>query len=109
MQNFKTKVLLVEDEELARKTLTFYLNTVFDEVVTACDGAEALEIIKESFSKKENFDLIISDLNMPNLNGMQMIDEILKLLPVALPSLELEKSRTVRFLGSLAPIYPLHP
>ncbi len=81
MQNFKTKVLLVEDEELARKTLTFYLNTVFDEVVTACDGAEALEIIKESFSKKENFDLIISDLNMPNLNGMQMIDEILKLLP----------------------------
>lgn len=81
MQNFKTKVLLVEDEELARKTLAFYLNTIFDEVVMACDGAEALEIIKSNFSKKENFDLIISDLNMPNLNGMQMIDEILKLLP----------------------------
>ena len=28
MQNFKTKVLLVEDEELARKTLAFYLNTI---------------------------------------------------------------------------------
>lgn len=81
MQNFKTKVLLVEDEELARKTLAFYLNTIFDEVITACDGSEALEIIKGSFSKKENFDLIISDLNMPNLNGMQMIDEILKFLP----------------------------
>ena len=81
MQNFKTKVLLVEDEELARKTLAFYLNTIFDEVITACDGSEALEIIKGNFSKKENFDLIISDLNMPNLNGMQMIDEILKLLP----------------------------
>lgn len=81
MQNFKTKVLLVEDEELARKTLAFYLNTIFDEVVMACDGAEALDIIKSSFSKKDNFDLIISDLNMPNLNGMQMIDEILKLLP----------------------------
>ena len=81
MQNFKTKVLLVEDEELARKTLAFYLNTIFDEVVMACDGAEALEIIKSSFSKKDNFDLIISDLSMPNLNGMQMIDEILKLLP----------------------------
>ena len=45
MQNFKTKVLLVEDEELARKTLAFYLNTIFDEVITACDGSEALEII----------------------------------------------------------------
>ena len=81
MQNFKTKVLLVEDEELARKTLAFYLNTIFDEVVVACDGADALEIIKKSFDKKENFDLIITDLNMPNVNGMQMIDEILKLIP----------------------------
>lgn len=81
MQNFKTKVLLVEDEELARKTLAFYLNTIFDEVIVACDGADALEIIKKSFDKKENFDLIITDLNMPNVNGMQMIDEILKLIP----------------------------
>ena len=81
MQNFKTKVLLVEDEELARKTLAFYLNTIFDEVVVACDGADALEIIKKTFDKKENFDLIITDLNMPNVNGMQMIDEILKLIP----------------------------
>ncbi|MGD9624020.1 MAG: response regulator transcription factor [Arcobacter sp.] len=81
MQNFKTKVLLVEDEELARKTLAFYLNTIFDEVVVACDGADALEIIKKSFDKKENFDLIITDLNMPNVNGMQMIDEILKRIP----------------------------
>lgn len=81
MQNFKTKVLLVEDEELARKTLAFYLNTIFDEVVVACDGADALEIIKKSFDKKENFDLIITDLNMPNVNGIQMIDEILKLIP----------------------------
>jgi DNA-binding response OmpR family regulator len=81
MQNFKTKVLLVEDEELARKTLAFYLNTIFDEVVVACDGADALEIIQKSFENEENFDLIITDLNMPNLNGMQMIDEILKLIP----------------------------
>lgn len=81
MQDFKTKVLLVEDEELARKTLAFYLNTIFDEVIVARDGAEALEIVKKSFDDKKNFDLIITDLNMPNVNGMQMIDEILKLIP----------------------------
>jgi len=81
MQKFKTKVLLVEDEELARKTLAFYLNTIFDEVIVACDGADALEIIQKSFDNKENFDLVITDLNMPNINGMQMIDEILKLIP----------------------------
>ena len=82
MQNLETKVLLVEDEELARKTLAFYLNTIFDEVVVACDGAEALEIIRENEdSNQEDFDLIITDLNMPNVDGMQMIDEVLKLVP----------------------------
>ena len=81
MQNFKTRVLLVEDEDLARKTLSFYLNTIFDEVVLAKDGAEGLIAIKENFQNNENFDLVITDLNMPNINGMQMIDEILKLLP----------------------------
>ena len=81
MQSFKTRVLLVEDEDLARKTLSFYLNTIFDEVILAKDGEEGLSIIKKDFKKNDNFDLIITDLNMPNLNGMQMIDEILKLLP----------------------------
>lgn len=81
MQNFKTRVLLVEDEELARKTLAFYLNTIFDEVILACDGEEALLIIKENEEKNKNFDLILTDLNMPNVNGMQMIDEVLKLVP----------------------------
>lgn len=82
MQSFKTKVLLVEDEDLARKTLSFYLNTIFDEVVLAKDGEEGLNLVKENFENNEDFDLVITDLNMPNLSGMQMIDEILKLHPI---------------------------
>ena len=79
MQSFKTKVLLVEDEDLARKTLSFYLNTIFDEVVLAKDGEEGLNLVKENFQNNEDFDLVITDLNMPNLSGMQMIDEVLKI------------------------------
>jgi two-component system, OmpR family, response regulator VanR len=81
MKNFKTRVLLVEDEELARKTLAFYLNTIFDEVIVACDGEEALLIIKENYGKNKNFDLVLTDLNMPNISGIQMIDEVLKFVP----------------------------
>ena len=81
MQILKTRVLLVEDEDLARKTLSFYLNTIFDEVVLAKDGAEGILLIKENFEKNDNFDLVLTDLNMPNLSGIQMIDEILKLIP----------------------------
>jgi two-component system, OmpR family, response regulator VanR len=81
MQNFETRVLLVEDEDLARKTLSFYLNTIFDEVVLAKDGAEGLLAIKENFENNKSFDLVLTDLSMPNVNGMEMIDEILKLVP----------------------------
>ena len=81
MQSFKTKVLLVEDEDLARKTLSFYLNTIFDEVVLAKDGEEGLNLVKDNFQNNEDFDLVLTDLNMPNLSGIQMIDEILKLIP----------------------------
>ena len=61
MQSFKTKVLLVEDEDLARKTLSFYLNTIFDEVVLAKDGEEGLNLVKENFQNNEDFDLVITD------------------------------------------------
>ena len=81
MQILNTRVLLVEDEDLARKTLSFYLNTIFDEVVLAKDGAEGILLIKENYEKNDNFDLVLTDLNMPNLSGIQMIDEILKLIP----------------------------
>lgn len=76
----KTRVLLVEDEELARETLDFYLNTIFDEVVLASDGQEAVNLFKESYENNTQFDLVLTDLQMPNLDGMQMIDEILKLV-----------------------------
>ncbi len=81
MSEYKTRVLLVEDEDVARKTLSFYLNTIFDEVVVAVDGDEGFSKLKESHEKNQNFDLVLTDLKMPNKNGMDMIDEILKLVP----------------------------
>ena len=81
MSEYKTRVLLVEDEDVARKTLSFYLNTIFDEVVVAVDGDEGFSKLKEAHEKNQNFDLVLTDLKMPNKNGMDMIDEILKLVP----------------------------
>ena len=81
MNKIITRVLLVEDEELARKTLGFYLNTIFDEVIVSCDGEEGLNAVKSNYEKDLYFDLVITDLNMPNINGIGMIDEILKIIP----------------------------
>lgn len=81
MKNYSTRVLLVEDEDVARKTLSFYLNTIFDEVVVACDGEEASQTFKKNFDDNKNFDLVLTDLKMPNKDGISMIDDIRKLVP----------------------------
>ena len=76
MKNYSTRVLLVEDEDVARKTLSFYLNTIFDEVVVACDGNEGSLIFKKNFDEGNQFDLVLTDLKMPNKDGLSMIDDI---------------------------------
>lgn len=81
MSNITTRVLLVEDEDVARKTLAFYLNTIFDEVVLACDGKEGFSILKENIDNDKIFDLVLTDLKMPNVDGMGMIDLIREVIP----------------------------
>ncbi|MFA9373561.1 response regulator transcription factor [Poseidonibacter sp.] len=81
MNEYTTRVLLVEDEDVARKTLGFYLNTIFDEVIVAADGQEGIEIFEENFNENKSFDLVLTDLSMPNKNGIEMIDEMLKFTP----------------------------
>lgn len=81
MKKYITRVLLVEDEDVARKTLSFYLNTIFDEVITASDGNEASMIFRKNYDEKKSFDLVLTDLKMPNKDGMAMIDEIRELVP----------------------------
>lgn len=67
------KILFVEDEELARNQLTKILQKLFKNVSVASNGKEGLEIFE-----KEDFDLIISDINMPIMNGLEMVENIRK-------------------------------
>lgn len=74
-----TRVLLVEDEQDAREILAFYLDTVFDEVEVASNGLEGFSIFKENFKKGKSFDVIVTDIRMPELDGLSMLEEITKL------------------------------
>lgn len=62
----KEKVLIVEDNHDLRKFLSFHLGKVFH-VVAAKDGEEGLVL-----AKNKNPDLIISDVMMPKMNGMEL-------------------------------------
>lgn len=76
MSDLITRVLLVEDEEDAREILEFYLDTIFDEVEIACDGQEGLDLYTKSYEENKAFDLVLTDIKMPNKDGLSMIDDI---------------------------------
>lgn len=59
------KILLVEDDENILQVFKTALMSYFSLVKTASDGKEAWEVFR-----KEHFDLIISDIEMPNTNGI---------------------------------------
>lgn len=67
----KIKVLYVEDNEQARVSTLAVLSEFFFNIIVAIDGEDGLE----KFSKNK-IDLIITDINMPNLDGLDMIEKI---------------------------------
>ena len=68
------RLLLVDDEELARNSLARFLRRLGHKVETAGSGVEALEIYKP-----DTFDVVIADLQMPGMSGEKMIQEIRKI------------------------------
>jgi len=76
MSNSITRVLLVEDEDDAREILEFYLDTVFDEVEVASNGLEGLNIFNENLENGKLFDVIVTDIRMPQLDGLSMLEKI---------------------------------
>jgi len=72
LKNYTTNVLLVDDSELQRNILKEMLESIKLNVVTAKDGAEALTIIK---NRGDEFSLVLSDYNMPKMDGMELILE----------------------------------
>ena len=61
------KIILAEDNDLLRKSLSFFLESKGFEVNQFADGREALEAIKNN-----NYDIILTDINMPGISGMEM-------------------------------------
>jgi CheY-like chemotaxis protein len=63
----KIRVLLVEDEQLTKKIHTFFLEEINCETIIANDGEEAIE------KATDNFDLIIMDIGLPTISGIETI------------------------------------
>ena len=71
-----TRILVAEDEEIMRITVLDHLRHQGWRVDAATNGAEALELVK-----KNSYDLILSDIRMPSLDGEKLLLEVKRLAP----------------------------
>ena len=65
------KVLIIEDSLVLRMAVAKFVTDLGHEIVEAADGREGLIAAQE-----ERPDLIISDINMPNMDGMEFVDRL---------------------------------
>lgn len=72
----KAKILVVDDEESIREFLEIMLKKEGYEITLAEDGAKAKEILV-----KKSFDMIISDLQMPNMTGIELLKHVKETYP----------------------------
>jgi len=88
------KILIVDDMASMRKMVAFTLENSGHEVVQADDGDVALAIAKE----QDGFALVITDVNMPNMDGITLTGELrklpaLKFTPILLLTTEAGKDK----------------
>ncbi len=64
----KNRILVVDDEEALRTVLSTELTSEGYNVTTAADGNEAIEYVKEN-----DYDLVLLDIKMPNVDGFEVL------------------------------------
>lgn len=67
----KSRILVVDDEESIREFLEIMLRKEGYEVTCAEDGQKAADLVK-----KKSFDMVISDLQMPNMTGIELLKTV---------------------------------
>jgi PAS domain S-box-containing protein len=70
-------IMYVEDDESIRTSLSSILKKIFGEVIICNDGNDGVNQFKYyTLERKTKIDAIVSDINMPNLNGIDMVREV---------------------------------
>ncbi len=96
------KILAVDDSVSMRQMVSFTLKEAGHEVVEANDGLQALRV-----ARGQQFDLVLSDVNMPGMDGITLIKELrtmpnLKFTPMLMLTTEsgMDKKQAGRAAGA---------
>ncbi|MDD1749268.1 MAG: response regulator [Methanothrix sp.] len=105
------KILIVDDSQLIHSMYRLVLNRYKNcKIVDAMNGLEALDVL----SRENDFNLILLDINMPVMNGLQFMEKIkneniYKNIPIIVISTEGKEDDTLRALQLGATGYVVKP
>lgn len=97
MPDRKAKILVVDDDSNLRELLLDTLETIGYRAGGACDGVEALQKLQE-----EIFDLVITDIRMPRIDGVALLEKVRRLYPT-LPVLLITGVASLEVIGRASP------
>ncbi len=101
------KLLLVEDDDLMRETTLDFLRSFFDDIIVAVDGDDAWDKFQKS-----DFDFIITDINLPNMDGLKLISKMREVnedLPIVILSAHTESKYFIESIRYSVDGYLLKP
>ena len=103
-----TRVLVADDSSTMRKIILRSLQAVgVTEVTEAADGAEAISLFKPG-----EFDLVLTDWNMPGMTGLEVVQRIRTqdaAIPVIMVTTEAEKTRVLEAIQAGVSDYLVKP
>ena len=109
------KILVVDDMESIRQMVKANLKTIgLQNIVEAVDGQDAFEKVVAEKRSDAPFELVISDINMPRCNGIELLKKIkgsddLKSVPVLMVSTVNEQDVILKAISEGASNYILKP
>ena len=74
----QSKVLVVDDDQFTLRSIAKVLGGESYQVVTAPSGSEALDLLRQG-----SFDLVLTDLKMPEVDGLEVLRQVKKIAPQA--------------------------
>lgn len=77
----KMSILMVEDYEPLHLSLKKILSSLFESVDATFDGQEALALYENRVDNSKEYDIVLSDIVMPNMDGIELCKNIKKLNP----------------------------
>ncbi len=101
-----SRILVADDEAAIRKVVRDAFEKAGHDVETAIDGEEASRLFDEG-----DFDLVVTDLNMPNLDGLELVRRVRRTssTPVLVLTVRQEEREKVRLLDAGADDYVTKP